>query len=103
MNNFIDVMFKTIAIVFLLVLTLFMFSLLVEYIRFLWLRRIDRKELAKINKIIDERGPEFVAPNLNEEQLEKLSKAIEKEIGHKINGIDVVRFDTKGKEKKKNK
>lgn len=96
MNNFIDVLFKTIAITFLLVLTLFLFSLLIEYVRFLILRHRTNKA---IDKIMSESGKELVAPNLNEEQLEKLAKAIEEQVGGEIDNIQVVKFDKKKKEK----
>ncbi len=96
MNNFVSNLLTTIAIVFLLVLTLFMFSLLVEYVRFLCLRHRNKKT---IDRILNEKGQELVAPNLNEEQLEKLAKVIEQQVSGEVDSIQVIKFD-KSKDKK---
>ena len=77
MNNFINSLVTTIVIVFLLVLTLFMFSLLVEYVRALWARHKFRKIMMKEPKEI----------NIPEEDRKKLEKALNEIL--KKNGIDI--------------
>lgn len=105
MNNFIDVMIKTIAIVFLLVLTLFLFSLLVEYVRFLWIRHRTNKNMKKLNKQINKTIDKVVKNNKGELEEEELQKALEslfKQEGNdnvKVDGVKVIKID---KEKKNN-
>lgn len=99
MNNFIDVMIKTIAIVFLLVLTLFLFSLLVEYVRFLWIRHRTNKNMKKLNKQINKTIDKVVKNNKGELEEEELQKALEslfKQEGNnnvKVDGVKVIKID----------
>jgi hypothetical protein len=104
MNDFIDIMFKTIIIVFLLVLTLFMFSLLVEYVKFLILRHRTKKNIKKLNKQIDKTIDKVIEDNkgeLKEEELKNALETIFKQDGNdnvKVDDIKVIKID-KSKDK----
>ena len=67
--NIIDALLKTMAIVFLLVFTLFLFSFLVEYVKMLWMKH-------KLRKLMSSK-PSF---ELSEEAQKKISKILDKEI-----------------------
>lgn len=67
--NIIDALLKTMAIVFLIIFTLFLFSFLVEYVKMLWMRH-------KIKKLMYAQ-PSF---ELSEEAQKKISKILDKEI-----------------------
>lgn len=105
MNNFIDVMFKTIAITFLLVLTLFMFSLLVEYVKMLWAKHKFNKNMKDLNKQIDKTIDKVIKNNKGEVDEEELQKALEslfKQDGNdnvKVDGVKVIKIDKKKKKK----
>jgi len=87
MNEFIDALLKVIAIVFLLVITLFVFSLLIEYARFLWARHKTKKQIMrafKHNKELDKLIESEAAP-------EDIVGALEKTL--KENGMDGFTID----------
>lgn len=105
MNNFISNLLTIIAITFLLVLTLFMFSLLVEYVRSLWIRHRTNKNMKKLNKQINKTIDKVVKNNkgeLDEEELQKALESLFKQEGNdnvKVDGVKVIKID---KEKKNN-
>lgn len=105
MNNFINSLVTTIAIVFLLVLTLFMFSLLVEYVRFLILRHRTNRNIKKLNKQINKTIDKVIKNNKGELDEEELQKALEtlfkqeENDNVKIGGVKVIKIDKKEKEK----
>lgn len=65
----IDALLKAMAIVFLLIFTLFLFSFLIEYVKMLWMKH-------KIKKMMMQQ-PSF---ELSEEAQKKISKILKKEI-----------------------
>lgn len=105
MNNFINSLVTTIAIVFLLVLTLFLFSLLVEYVKMLYARHKFNKNIKDLNKQIDKTIDKVIKNNKGEVDEEELQKALEtlfkqdKNDNVKVDGVKVIKIDKKKKKK----
>jgi len=51
MNNYMSTLWQVIGIIFLITLTLFLFSLLIEYVKMLWARHKFEKEMKRSLKI----------------------------------------------------
>ncbi len=81
MNNVANNLISAIGIVFLIILTLFMFSLLVEYIRFLWIRH-------KTNKLLRKIFEEYKEKDISEtEDIDELTNKVEEVL--KKNGCEL--------------
>lgn len=81
MNNVANNLISAIGIVFLIILTLFMFSILVEYVRFLWIRHKTNKLLRKIFEEYKEKDI------LETEDIDELTNKVEEVL--KKNGCEL--------------
>ena len=103
MNEFIDALLKVIAIVFLLVITLFVFSLLIEYARFLYARHRTKKQIKKAFKEGSKKIDSLIEADASSEELVKALEQTLKENGMEGFTIDEVDKITVKKDKKKKK
>lgn len=105
MNVYVDNLLKVMAIVFLFVVTLFLISFLVEYVKMLWLKhKINKNQKAmikEISKIIDTTIEESKPEDIKGDLEKKLKKSGIK--GVSIDDVKVVKLKDEPKKKRTRK